>query len=71
MDDDKREKVEFADVIRVETADLTPEHKEYLMRRYGTLDLDPIPAPDDADPYNWPIRKVDDHISFDTGCDSC
>jgi hypothetical protein len=37
---------------------LSPEHREYLLRVHGTLDLDPIPAMDDADPYNWPMWKV-------------
>ena len=32
--------------------------REYLLRRHGTVDLDPIPAADDADPYNWPVWKV-------------
>ncbi|RKK71055.1 hypothetical protein BFJ69_g11328 [Fusarium oxysporum] len=36
---------------------LLREHAEYLMKRYGTLDLDPVPGPDDADPYNWPNWK--------------
>lgn len=29
-------------------------HREYLLKRHGTLDLDPIPCPSSADPYNWP-----------------
>lgn len=37
---------------------LTQEHQDYLMKRHGTLDLDPIPGPGDADPYNWPQWKV-------------
>ncbi|KAG7416852.1 Efflux pump radE [Fusarium oxysporum f. sp. rapae] len=36
---------------------LSREHAEYLMKRHGTLDLDPLPGPDDADPYNWPNWK--------------
>ena len=36
---------------------LSREHKDYLLRRYGTLDLDPIPDMNDADPYNWPQSK--------------
>lgn len=42
----------------VTAADLSPEHREFLLQRHGTLDLDPIPAPDEADPYNWPVWKV-------------
>lgn len=37
---------------------LSQEHRDYLLRVHGTLDLDPIPAMDDADPYNWPMWKV-------------
>ncbi|KIX94340.1 uncharacterized protein Z520_10050 [Fonsecaea multimorphosa CBS 102226] len=36
---------------------LSNEHKDYLLHRYGTLDLDPIPDLNDADPYNWPNSK--------------
>ena len=39
-------------------ADLTPAHREYLLEKYGTLELDPIPDFGDADPYNWPSWKV-------------
>lgn len=42
-----------------ETAtELAPGHREYLLQRHGTLELDPVPALDDADPYNWPSWKV-------------
>jgi hypothetical protein len=37
---------------------LSPEHQQYLLYRHGTLDLDPIPDMNDADPYNWPAWKV-------------
>jgi hypothetical protein len=37
---------------------LAPEHQEYLMQRHGTLDLDPMPGPGSADPYNWPHWRV-------------
>lgn len=39
-------------------AHLTPEHREYLLKRHGTLSLDPLPSADPADPYNWPSWKV-------------
>ncbi|KAI6858326.1 MFS general substrate transporter [Hortaea werneckii] len=40
-------------------AALSREHREYLEQRHGTLDLDPIPDANDADPYNWPqSRKI-------------
>lgn len=37
---------------------LSQSHREYLLSRHGTLDLDPIPSFSDADPYNWPTWKV-------------
>jgi hypothetical protein len=37
---------------------LSPEHREYLLKRHGTLDLSPLPSMDDADPYNWAPWKV-------------
>lgn len=37
---------------------LSQEHIEYLLERHGTLELDPIPLPTAADPYNWPSWKV-------------
>ncbi|KAK7731205.1 hypothetical protein SLS63_005480 [Diaporthe eres] len=37
--------------------DLSDEHREYLLQRHGTLDLDPIPDMSDADPYNWSQKK--------------
>ena len=39
-------------------ADLPQEHKDYLIKRHGTYELDPIPSDDPADPYNWPSWKV-------------
>jgi len=39
-------------------AGLTPEHREYLMQRHGTLNLDPLPSANPADPLNWPDWKV-------------
>ncbi|KAJ5827835.1 Major facilitator superfamily domain general substrate transporter [Penicillium robsamsonii] len=35
-------------------AHLSEEHRNYLLAKHGTLDLDPIPDMTDADPYNWP-----------------
>lgn len=37
---------------------LPESHKAYLIERHGTLDLDPIPSMDPADPYNWAVWKV-------------
>lgn len=38
-------------------AHLSQEHRDYLIARHGTLELDPIPSADPADPYNWPSWK--------------
>ena len=39
------------------TTHLSPEHQAFLLDRHGTLDLNPIPSMDPADPYNWPSWK--------------
>ncbi|KAG5419023.1 hypothetical protein I9W82_003742 [Candida metapsilosis] len=36
------------------TSELDPDHHEYLIQRHGTVDLDPLPSADPADPLNWP-----------------
>ncbi|KAL2148032.1 hypothetical protein VTI28DRAFT_88 [Corynascus sepedonium] len=36
---------------------LTEEHRQYLLQRHGTLDLEPVPDMTDSDPYNWPKSK--------------
>lgn len=41
-----------------ETAGLSQEHRDYLLAKYGTLELDPVPDFGDQDPYNWPKWKV-------------
>jgi MFS family permease len=41
----------------VEASHLSEEHRQYLLQRHGTLDLDPMPSMGDADPYNWPTWK--------------
>lgn len=46
---------------RVETdkeAGLSQQDREYLLRRHGTPDLDPVPGLGDTDLYNWPTWKV-------------
>jgi hypothetical protein len=45
-------------IEREEVAMLSVEHRSYLLRRHGTLELDPVPGHGDADPYNWPTWKV-------------
>lgn len=44
--------------VEDQVAHLTEEHRQYLLTRHGTLDLDPIPDMNDADPYNWPRWRV-------------
>ncbi|KAI9730291.1 MAG: hypothetical protein M1818_008194 [Claussenomyces sp. TS43310] len=36
---------------------LSAEYREYLMLRHGTVDLEPLPTMDPADPLNWPSWK--------------
>ncbi|RJE21726.1 transporter [Aspergillus sclerotialis] len=36
---------------------LSEAHRVFLLRRHGTLDLDPLPSMDPADPYNWSLWK--------------
>ncbi|KAI9038372.1 putative MFS transporter [Aspergillus affinis] len=44
----------YADIV---ASRLSKPHRDYLMERHGTLELDPIPSLDPADPYNWPGWK--------------
>lgn len=44
--------------LATEGSTLSEPHKAYLLQRHGTLDLDPVPSMDPADPYNWPLLKV-------------
>jgi hypothetical protein len=39
-------------------AHLPKAHRDYLLQRHSTLELDPIPSMGPADPYNWPDWKV-------------
>lgn len=45
-------------VLQDEIAALSEEHRQYLLARHGTLEMDPIPDMTDADPYNWSQKKV-------------
>ena len=45
----------YADAV---AARISKPHRDFLLERHGTLDLDPIPSMDLADPYNWPTWKV-------------
>ncbi len=37
---------------------VSAEHRLYVFERHGTLDLDPMPSQDPADPYNWRMSKA-------------
>jgi hypothetical protein len=41
-----------------ENVQISVEHRAYLLQRHGTLDLNPLPSSDPADPLNWPTWKV-------------
>lgn len=41
-----------------EQSHISSEHREYLLNRHGTVELDPLPTMCTADPYNWPTWKV-------------
>ena len=43
---------EIGTTLSDSTAFLSEAHKLYLIERHGTVDLDPIPSMDPADPYN-------------------
>lgn len=47
-----------------DVVELSPAHREYLIARHGTDQLDPIPYPDDADPYNWPTWKKTTNLAL-------
>ncbi|KAL3475581.1 major facilitator superfamily domain-containing protein [Aspergillus californicus] len=44
-------------IVPSETNLLSEQHQAYLLQRHGTLNIDPIPSMDPADPYNWPGWK--------------
>ncbi|EAT78828.2 hypothetical protein SNOG_13804 [Parastagonospora nodorum SN15] len=47
-----------------EASHLSEEHRQYLIQRHGTLDIDPLPTMSDADPYNWPTHKKVLNLAF-------
>ena len=68
-DIDERSQTLKEDIDMVERADtsnyadpmsvrLSKGHRDYLIERHGTLDLDPLPGVSPADPLNWPAWKV-------------
>ena len=65
MSTDKGIFKEHEDINHDGTNDLSPEYRDYLISRHGTVELDPLPDMTDADPYNWPKWKVC-YYYFDT-----
>ncbi|KAJ7624471.1 major facilitator superfamily domain-containing protein [Roridomyces roridus] len=49
---DVEKTIEFSD-----TDSLSDEHRQYLLQRHGTVELDPMPSMDPEDPYNWSTTK--------------
>ncbi|CAI6334758.1 unnamed protein product [Periconia digitata] len=47
---------------RDDIANLSEDHRQYLFRKHGTLDLHPVPSMSDADPYNWPRWKKNTNL---------
>lgn len=45
----------FSDIM---ASRLSKSHLDYLLQRHGTLEIDPLPSIDPAEPYNWPEWKV-------------
>lgn len=48
--------LEHAEIINEPQA-LTAEHHDFLMKRHGSVQLDPLPSSDPLDPLNWPSWK--------------
>ncbi|KAF1988400.1 MFS general substrate transporter [Aulographum hederae CBS 113979] len=58
VEDDLEQAPTHATYIEKDSASsISPEHREYLIQRHGTIDLDPLPGFGNADPYNWPSWK--------------
>jgi len=41
---------------------ISEDHKNYLLRRHGTLKLNPLPSSSPEDPLNWPARKKNTQV---------
>ncbi|CAK7200462.1 hypothetical protein SEUCBS139899_003157 [Sporothrix eucalyptigena] len=53
----KEEEHQVEDSFAPEVEGLSGEHREYLIARHGTYELDPVPAMSDLDPLNWSSSK--------------
>ncbi|KAF2107471.1 major facilitator superfamily domain-containing protein [Lophiotrema nucula] len=54
--DSEKAQIQHAELIPDNTS-VSEEHRQYLIEKHGTADLDPLPDMNDADPHNWPHRK--------------
>lgn len=57
MEKQSAEHDEYVDPVGI--TELSPEHESYLMKRHGSIQLDPLPSSDPAEPLNWPDWKKD------------
>lgn len=55
---EKAEAEADVDIVPDPASELSEPHRAYLLQRHGTLDLEPLPSMDPADPYNWALWKV-------------
>jgi hypothetical protein len=51
---------EIEDPSQIST--ISDDRKRYIMKRHGTLELDPLPSSSPRDPLNWPAWKKDVHV---------
>lgn len=49
--------VDFIEDSHGDSKLLSVDHHDYLMKRLGTLHLDPLPSCDPLDPLNWTDRE--------------
>jgi len=57
MEKQSTEHDEYTDPVAI--TELSPEHQSYLVKRHGSIQLDPLPSSDPAEPLNWPDWKKD------------
>ncbi|KAH7336481.1 putative MFS multidrug transporter [Rhexocercosporidium sp. MPI-PUGE-AT-0058] len=43
---------------------LSPEHRDFLLKRHRTVELDPLPSLDPSDPLNWPSWKKNINLAI-------
>jgi len=58
-DTQKATSIELQEAIhRINSPYISNEHSDFLLKRHGTLELNPLPSAHEEDPYNWPRWKV-------------